>query len=153
VHADVGTDRSRIELVSDGFVDAFNSSPLAREGALQKSPGYAATPLTGVWADFPYLHNGSVPTLYDLLGPASKRPKIFDVTAARKFDRARVGQPLYSNPDDARLDEAELLHRFGQDRNWFNSERPGSGNLGHDFWSRIGTDANRRALIEYLKTL
>ena len=42
------------------------------------SEGYAATPLTGVWANFPYLHNGSVPTLHDLLGPASERPKIFD---------------------------------------------------------------------------
>jgi len=153
VHTDVGTDRSRMDVVSDGFVDAFNSSPLAKEGALQKSTGYAATPLTGVWANFPYLHNGSVPTLHDLLGPASDRPKIFDVTAARKFDRARVGQPLYSDPNDARLDEAELLRRFGQDRNWFNSERAGSGNLGHDFWSRIRTNENRRALIEYLKTL
>src|SRR5262245_42694003 len=64
VHADVGTDRSRLDVVSDLFVDAFNDSPLAAEGALVKSHGYAATPLTGVWANFPYLHNGSVPTLY-----------------------------------------------------------------------------------------
>lgn len=42
---------------------------------------------------------------------------------------------------------------YGADRNWFFVERPGSGNQGHDFWSRIRTDANRRALIEYLKTL
>jgi hypothetical protein len=47
----------------------------------------------------------------------------------------------------------ELLRRFGDDRNWFSVERPGSANRGHDFWSRIRTDANRRALIEYLKTL
>jgi hypothetical protein len=153
VHADVGTDRSRIEVVSDGFIEAFNASPLAREGALSKSRGYAATPLTGVWANFPYLHNGSVPTLHHLLGPASERPKIFEVMAARRLDRARVGQPLHVDPGNARLGEAELLRRFGQDRNWFNSERPGSGNAGHDFWRRIRTEANRRALIEYLKTL
>ena len=36
---------------------------------------------------------------------------------------------------------------------WFNTERPGCSNVGHDFWSRIRTDENRRALIEYLKTL
>jgi hypothetical protein len=152
-HADVGTDRSRLEVVSDGFVAAFNASPLASEGALVKSRGYAATPLTGVWANFPYLHNGSVPTLHHLLGPVSKRPRIFEVAAARRLDRARVGQPLYTNPRDAELGEAALLRRSGDDRNWFNAARPGYGNGGHDFWSRIETDANLRALIEYLKTL
>ena len=153
VHADVGTDRSRIDVVSDAFIDAFNNSPLAAEGALMRSRGYAATPLTGVWANFPYLHNGSVPTLHHLLGPVSERPKIFQVTAARKFDRLHVGQPLYADPGDERLGNAELFRRFGHDRNWFNSERPGSANQGHDVWPRIRTDANRRALIEYLKTL
>ena len=153
VHTDVGTDQSRIEVVSDAFIDAFNNSPLAGEGALVRSRGYAATPLTGVWANFPYLHNGSVPTLHHLLGPVSERPKIFQVTAARKFDRLHVGQPLYADPGDERLGSAELFRRFGHDRNWFNSERPGSANLGHDVWPRIRTDANRRALIEYLKTL
>ena len=50
-----------------------------------------ATPLTGVWANYPYLHNGSVPTLYHLLGPVSERPKIFYVMAARHLDRERSG--------------------------------------------------------------
>ena len=153
VHADVGTDRSRLDVVSDQFIDAFNHSPLATDGALKKSGGYAATPLTGVWADFPYLHNGSVPTLHHLLGPVSERPKIFQVTAARTLDRTRVGQPLYVDSNEGRLGDAALLRRFGDDRNWFNTTRPGSANVGHDVWSRIKTDANRRALIEYLKTL
>jgi hypothetical protein len=153
VHTDIGTDRSRIDIVSDQFIDAFNRSPLATNGALRKSRGYAATPLTGVWANYPYLHNGSVPTLHDLLGPASARPKIFEVMAGRKLDRQRVGQPLYLDPNDVRLGEAELIRRFGDDRNWFNSARPGCANGGHDFWQQIKTDANRRALIEYLKTL
>lgn len=152
-HVDVGTDRARLQVVSDGFVEAFNSSPLATEGALRKSDGYAATPLTGVWANYPYLHNGSVPTLHHLLGPVSERPRIFQVMAARRLDRARVGQPLYVDPTHRLLGEAELLRRFGNDRDWFNTARPGSGNGGHDVWSRIQTDENRRALIEYLKTL
>ena len=152
-HANVGTDRSRIDVVSAQFIDAFNRSPLAADGALQKSRGYAATPLTGVWANFPYLHNGSVPTLHDLLGPESERPRIFQVTAARKLDRVRAGQPLYADPNDARLNEAELIRRFGDDRDWFNTARPGCANVGHDFWRWIKTDANRLALIEYLKTL
>lgn len=153
VHADVGTDPARRHLVSDAFIAAFNSSPLVTEGALVASRGYAAAPLTGVWANYPYLHNGSVPTLHHLLGPASERPRIFSVMAARRFDRVRVGQPVCGEHDHGRLTEPELLGRFGSDRDWFNTSRPGSGNRGHDFWSRIRTDANRRALIEYLKTL
>jgi hypothetical protein len=152
-HRDVGTDRARLEVVSPGFIDAFQRSPLATNGALRRSRGYAATPLTGVWADFPYLHNGSVPTLYHLLGPVAERPRIFDVMGARTLDRERVGQQLYRDAADARRSEEELLQRHGQDRNWFNTARPGSSNGGHDFWRFIGTDDNRRALIEYLKTL
>jgi mono/diheme cytochrome c family protein len=153
VHADVDTDRARRDLVSDRFIDAFNNSPLAAEGTLEASDGYAATPLTGVWANFPYLHNGSVPTLYHLLGPVSERPKIFHVMAARRFDRVRAGQLLNTSGEYDRLSETELIRRFGNDRDWFNTSRKGSGNGGHDVWSRIGTDENRRALIEYLKTL
>jgi hypothetical protein len=152
-HVDVGTDRARLGVVSDGFIEAFNASPLASGGALKKSRGYAATPLTGVWANFPYLHNGSVPTLYHLLGPASERPKIFQVMAARTLDRARLGQPLAIDREYARLTEAELIRRFGSDRDWFYTGRVGSSNAGHDMWTRIRTDANRRALLEYLKTL
>ncbi|HEV3141023.1 MAG TPA: hypothetical protein VGY57_10930, partial [Vicinamibacterales bacterium] len=152
-HVDVRTDRGRLDVVSDQFVDAFNGSPLAADGALIKSHGYAATPLTGVWANFPYLHNGSVPTLHDLLGPASERPVMFQVTAARTLDRERVGQPLFADPSMSRLSEGERVRRFGDNRDWFNAARPGCGNAGHDFWSVIKTDANRRALIEYLKTL
>jgi hypothetical protein len=153
IHVDVGTDRARLEVVSEGFIDAFNRSPLAAEGKLERSDGYAATPLTGVWANYPYLHNGSVPTLHHLLGPVSERPRVFNVKAARQFDRQHVGQRLYPDSQVERRSEADLLHRFGDDRNWFNANRPGCGNEGHDFWSRIKTDANRQALIEYLKML
>ncbi len=153
VHRDVGTDPARRELVSEQFVDAFDRSPLASEGALERSEGYAATPLTGVWANFPYLHNGSVPTLHHLLGPVSERPRIFEVMAARTLDRERVGQRLTVDPSLARQDEGELVRRYGDDRNWYHTGREGSSNGGHDVWARIGTDEKRRALIEYLKTL
>jgi hypothetical protein len=153
VHVNVDTDRARREVVSDRFIAAFDASPLAAEGTLEASEGYAATPLTGVWANFPYLHNGSVPTLHHLLGPVSERPNIFQVMAARHLDRERVGQVLYTDDAYGRLGESELLRRFGRDRDWFNTSRTGSGNGGHDVWPRIRTDANRRALIEYLKTL
>src|SRR6185436_10088429 len=101
---------------------------LAREGRLHRSRGYAATPLTGVWANFPYLHNGSVPTLHHLLGPVSERPKIFQVMAARTLDRVQGGQPLFTDRKFTAMGDATLLRRFGNDRNWFNTARPGCGN-------------------------
>jgi hypothetical protein len=153
VHVDVGTDRSRLDVVSQKFVAAFDDSPIAVHGRLVKSVGYAATPLTGVWANYPYLHNGSVPTLHHLLGPVDERPVIFDVRAARHFDRRRVGQQLYADPAYGRLAPSSLLRMFGESRDWFNASRTGSGNRGHDVWPRIETDANRLALIEYLKML
>ena len=153
MHMDVGTDRARIDVVTDGFIDAFNRSPLAAEGRLVASVGYAATPLTGVWANYPYLHNGSVPTLHHLLGPVSERPRLFSVRSARRFDPQQVGQRLYPDDRVGRWSEFERLNKFGADPNWFNASRKGCGNEGHDFWSPIGSDANRQALIEYLKTL
>jgi mono/diheme cytochrome c family protein len=152
-HEDVGTDRGRLDVVNRAFVDAFESSPLAAHGRLKPSEGYAATPLTGVWASYPYLHNGSVPTLHHLLGPAAERPRIFNVMAARRFDRQRVGQLLYQDDRAARLDEAALIAQYGGRRDWFNTARDGCDNSGHDVWRRIRTDARRKALIEYLKTL
>ncbi len=153
VYKDVGTDPRRLDVVSDKFIAAFDQSPLASEGRLVRSQGYAATPLTGAWANYPYLHNGSVPTLHHLLGPVSERPAIFHVRAAGRFDRTRVGQQLYLDPVHGTRDEGDLLRRFGADRDWFSAARPGAGNGGHNVWPRIRTDANRRALIEYLKTL
>ncbi len=58
-----------------------------------------------------------------------------------------------SIPAHGRLDATELVRRFGDNRDWFNTARTGAGNGGHDVWPRIRTDDNRRALIEYLKTL
>lgn len=154
LHRDVGTDPARMRLVSGGFIAAFKANPIAKEGNLSQSKGYAATPLTGVWANFPYLHNGSVPTLYHLLGPVSERPRVFSVLAARKLDSSKVGQALEAEiPTTGARDEAQLLRTHGEDRDWFNTQRPGSGNQGHDFWSQIATEENRWALIEYLKTL
>ena len=153
LHADVGTDASRVEVVSDGFIEAFGGSPIAAEGTLTRSEGYAATPLTGVWANFPYLHNGSVPTLHHLLGPVAERPASSaswppDVSTANASasPSCRTTSPTLGMSRRFRL-------RHPDDRDWFDADRPGCGNQGHDFWSRIKTDANRRALIEYLKTI
>ena len=99
---------------------------------------YKARPLDGIWATAPYLHNGSVPTLYDLLLPAAQRPKSFNV-GTREYDPAKVG--YMSAP-------AAPGNGFT-----FDTAVRGNSNVGHDY--RVGelTEEQRLALVEYMKSL
>jgi mono/diheme cytochrome c family protein len=94
---------------------------------------YASRPLVAVWATAPYLHNGSVPTLDDLLRPAAGRPKSFAVGHG-EFDPVKVG-----------LAAAEAGAGFV-----FDTSKPGNSNAGHEFGTDLPDD-DRRAIIEYLK--
>lgn len=120
---------------------------------------YKARPLNGVWAMAPYLHNGSVPTLYDLLQPArlapltansgapanasgAWRPETFHV-GSRVFDPAKVGFRTDRDAPGAvfefnvRVDGVEVL---------------GNSNAGHTYGTALEED-ERLALIEFLKSL
>lgn len=98
---------------------------------------YKARPLTGIWATAPYLHNGSVPTLYDLLLPPNQRPKSF-YTGSTIFDPKKVG---FITDEDA-------VNQFPYD-----TSLPGNLNSGHDYGATSFYDDDRWALIEYMKTL
>ena len=104
----------------------------------KQGPGaaYEARVLTGIWAVGPYLHNGSVPTLYDLLRPAGERPRQFAV-GHEEFDPAKVG---------LRTEAAPGRTMFVVD------PANGNGNQGHEYGTAL-PDADRWALVEYLKTL
>lgn len=97
---------------------------------------YVARPLAGVWATAPYLHNGSVPSLYDLLLPATERPKVFRV-GQREFDPERVG---YATSNDER-------YSFLVD-----TLLPGNSNSGHEYGADLSKDA-KMDLLEFLKGL
>jgi len=86
---DVGTDRTYIELFDQATVDVVNG--LGYDGLLQGrlASDYVAPPLTGLWSSAPYLHNGSVPTLWHLMHP-NERPAGFDV-GGHALDLTRVG--------------------------------------------------------------
>jgi len=100
--------------------------------------GYVARPLVGVWLLGPYLHNGSVPTLWDLLSPPQERPAVF-YTGYDVVDLDHVG--FISTDDDA----AAYGYRF-------DTSIRGNGNGGHVYGTGLG-DADKHALIEFLKTL
>lgn len=150
----VGTDADRADASTDQLRGLIGSSPLKDLIQTQPRPrGYFATRLTGVWANFPYLHNGSVPTLADLLETPEARPRFFslrDPGEKDRFDTGRVGLTVPRSGGIA-LDKLETLGRHGQ-RDVYSVEREGHSNRGHAF----GTDlpaADKQALIEYLKTL
>jgi hypothetical protein len=98
---------------------------------------YRARPLNGTWATAPYLHNGSVPSLYDLLLPAAQRPKIFFV-GSWEFDPVHVGVESGS----------PFAGAFT-----FDTRLPGNANTGHEYGTTTLTEPERMALIEFLKTL
>ena len=91
--SELGTDRHRLDAWTADEANALNAFGGGRDwkfSAFRKSDGYVAVPLAGVWLRAPYLHNGSVPSLADLLEPPERRPREFrrgyDV-----YDPANVG--------------------------------------------------------------
>jgi len=89
---DVGTDPERARLLTDEVADAVNSGLFGRHIDARTVAGYAAPPLTGLWASAPYLHNGSVPTLWHLMRPGTT-PQRFEV-GGHRLDLEKVGLDL-----------------------------------------------------------
>ena len=78
--SELGTDRHRIDMWTAAARDRYtNYEEGYRWGfrAFHKTNGYLTNELTGLWLRGPYLHNGSVPTLRDLMAPPEARPKRF----------------------------------------------------------------------------
>ncbi|MFN4274546.1 MAG: di-heme-cytochrome C peroxidase [Aliihoeflea sp.] len=105
---------------------------------------YKARPLDGIWATAPYLHNGSVASLEELLLPAAERKTQFWV-GNRNFDPVAVGY-VDADPGDGR--GFLLRTRDEQGR-----VIEGNSNAGHEYGAGRLTDQQRRALIEYMKSL
>ncbi|MBW8815145.1 MAG: hypothetical protein JF588_17130 [Caulobacterales bacterium] len=99
---------------------------------------YKGRPLEGIWATAPYLHNGSVPTLYDLLLPVDERPVTFAM-GTRAFDPKKVGYDT---------DPAAPGNSFT-----FDTRIAGNSNKGHVYGVDRLTPTERAELLEYLKGL
>ncbi|NBQ68770.1 MAG: ribonuclease E, partial [Nitrosomonadaceae bacterium] len=132
-----------------------NYDPDTTVNPLASLNAYKGRPLNGIWATAPYLHNGSVPSLYDLLLPKKRegdpedgeyRPDQFEV-GSREFDPVKVG-----------------LKSSGYKSFTFDTSFPGNSNAGHEYASGKTAQPNgttlrplskeeKLDLLEYLKTL
>ena len=148
--ADVGTDPALATgetQFSETYVGWFNSSFWGEVSRFEASRGYVAPPLDGVWATAPFLHNGSVPTIAALLD-SSTRPKYWVRTFdSSDYDAAALGWK-FTKLDHGQAGEPTLNARI----KIYDTTLPGYGNTGHTFGDDLDDD-DRRALLEYLKTL
>jgi cytochrome c553 len=122
-------------------------------------PQYIARPHLAVWATAPFLHNGSVPNLYELLSPAGERHRCFILSPNMEFDPKQVGFAI--KECDSTVGPPGPLTGFK-----FDTSLPGNGNGGHEFANSQNCDGpanngilgceipqqDRYAIIEYLKT-
>ena len=127
-------------------VKGFAKQHASRTGKpTDSSPGYKGRPLNGIWATAPYLHNGSVPNLYEILLPAAERSKTFTL-GSRAYDPVRVGFAM-DQPTTA-TDYTPFTFDVSIKGNW---------NTGHEYVTKADgrpfTDEERWQLVEYMKTL
>lgn len=142
---DSSSREAKLEAIK-GFLDKFGDKQSDYEPVASGSSCfpegtkacYKARPLNGIWATAPYLHNGSVRTMRDLLLPADMREKTFKV-GSREFDPETIGFVSEGAFD-------------------FDTSAPGNSNEGHDGpvygTDELANDPDKlKALLEYLKTL
>ena len=104
----------------------------------RKTNGYANHPLDGIWLRGPFLHNGSVPTLRDLLDAPEARPTSF-YRGYDVIDQVKVGF------------ESNVASADGQAFTRYDTTIPGNSNGGHLYGTTLSED-DKRAIVEYLKT-
>ncbi len=153
---EIATDRHRLDSYTQFLLEAqqdYTKTYFWAFTHFSKTNGYATHPLDGIWARAPYLHNGSVPTMWDLLTPAEQRPQAFTI-GGDVYDQEKMGfvhevltgspEFGYTRPDGSAYSGSLFV---------LDTERRGNGNQGHTGHA-YGTDlsdAEKRALIEYFK--
>jgi mono/diheme cytochrome c family protein len=137
---EAGTDPHFLAMWTDAAVAGLrriDEGPF-RFTTTRRTNAYANVLLDGVWLRAPYLHNGSVPTVWDLLQPPARRPQVF-FRGHDVLDAERLGF---------------VAHGPAAEREGFRFDTalPGNGNGGHAYGTEL-PEADRRALVEFLKTL
>lgn len=139
--AEVGTDPRRAELFTEKQAEGFNKFLAELEAAGYEPPKefgvrstgkYWAATLSGVWARSPYLHNGSVRTMQELLTAPGQRAKTFH-RGSQEYDANQMGY----------TDAGVYV---------FDATTEGNSNAGHDYGTKLSSE-QKRELLEYLRTL
>ena len=154
----IGTDTKRFFGITKDFGRFYNSSWFSKEiqgwfsddYKARETDGYQAPPLDGIWATAPYLHNGSIPSVYTLLN-SKARPKVFTRDFENKFanyNQKELGWSYQFKNNSDHLQEKEITEQ----RKWYDTSTPGRLNIGHTFGDDL-TENERSQVIEYLKTL
>jgi hypothetical protein len=138
--AEVGTDPFRFDSYTAVF--AANQYGLYPDSPSQfkhfrKTDGYANHPLDGIWARAPYLHNGSVPTMRDLLEPPAARPARF-YRGYDVYDQARMGFVH------------DVAGEGGKRYFLYDTALPGNSNHGHYYGTGLSAE-EKDAIVEYMK--
>jgi len=137
---EIGTDPQRLLSFTPALAEKMNTWGTGREWKFthfRKTDGYAAMLLEGVWLRAPYLHNGSVPTLRDLLNTPAERPAVF-YRGYDVYDYQNVG--FVTTGAGARREGVE-----------YRTDMKGNGNSGHLYGTTLD-GSEKEALIEFLKT-
>ena len=142
--AEVGTDRHRDDMWTVKARDTYNAY---RDGydwgfkSFKKQDGYNAQTLEATWLRGPFLHNGSVPTVADLLNPVEQRPRSFLIRSTT-VDPDRLG--FKTAPCDPAVKPADGF--------CFDTTQPGNSNAGHTYGTDLPAD-DKQALLAYLASL
>lgn len=144
---EVKTDPRRLEALTPEYRRGFEQGWFAHYGkkkVIAEPPGYVAPPLDGIWASAPYLHNGSVPTLWHLFHP-EERPQVWKRTADG-YDWQKIGLDVET------FDKMPAVDTAAEARTYFNTSLSGKSAAGHEFPAALKAD-EKRAVLEYLKSL
>jgi hypothetical protein len=137
----IATDPHRVRMWDQASADTYNRYASGYDWkfeGFQNQEAYSAVPLTGIWLRAPYLHNGSVPTLWHLLRPEERPARFhrgYDV-----YDPEQVGFQWQVAEEGTR--------RFFL----YETSEPGNSNRGHEYGSEL-SEQEKIALVEYLKSL
>ena len=145
---EIGTSPRRWQAIDAGLVAALQKSVIARYAAPARTGGYVAPILSGLWASAPYLHNGSVPTLWHLMHPA-ERPVRFQV-GGHRLDWAKLGIAGEMNGDDYLYPEGYVPW---SEPELYDTSQPGLENTGHEREFATLSEDEKGVLLEYLKAL
>ncbi|MBB6509845.1 hypothetical protein F4695_003229 [Rhizobium soli] len=137
---ELGTDRHRVDMWSPVAKSRYADYETGYRWGFthfQKAEGYVAVDMAGLWLRGPYLHNGSVPTLADLLKSPEQRPKQF-YRGSDLVDTVNGGFVSAEQPETGGF--------------LYDTSLPGNGNGGH-LWGTDLPQAEKDNLLAYLKTL